>query len=204
MTTTSIQGAWRRRSRLPIWLVAGLSVLTACGGSAGGTVTGATTSNALASAPTDSASAGGADTTTSASLGSLNACTLLTAADFETVDAKLDPGGAAPKISIRTEQTKTDVGPAVDQHRACIYHFSGDPGVSGELTLDVMTSAEYKTLDDFLTPKPIAGLGDEAAVFGERPAVRVGDRAALIANSSTMRNYGIEVLRVVAPRLQTG
>jgi hypothetical protein len=64
-----------------------------------------------------------------------------------------------------------------------------------------MTAAEYQGLGMFEKGKPIAGLGDEAAVYGERPAVRRGDRGALIANSSSTIAFGKEILQVLVSRL---
>jgi hypothetical protein len=138
----------------------------------------------------------------STSLGEVDACSLLTPVDFATATDKVQPKGfPASSYTLSTQKVKTDVSPAVDQHSACTYHFSGHPGASGEITLDVMTAAEYKNLGEFERGKPIGELGDEAAVYGERPAVRRGDRGALIANSSSSIAFGKEILRILVPRL---
>jgi hypothetical protein len=143
-----------------------------------------------------------AKTSISTSLGVVDACSLLTPADFATATDKVQPKGfPASSYTLRTKKVNTDVSPAVDQHSACTYYFSGHPGASGEITLDVMTAAEYKRLSEFVRVKPIGELGDEAAVYGERPAVRRGDRGALIANSSSSIAFGKEILRVLVSRL---
>jgi hypothetical protein len=143
-----------------------------------------------------------AKASTSTSLGEVDACSLLTPVDFATATDKVQPKGfPASSYTLSTQKVKTDVSPAFDQHSACTYHFSGHPGASGEITLDVMTAAEFKHLGDFEKGKPIAELGDEAAVYGERPAARRGDRGALIANSSSSIAFGKEILRVLVPRL---
>jgi len=150
--------------------------------------------NSSATSSQPSASSGGSTT-----LGSVDACTLLTAADFAAATNKVQPSGFSPsKYTLTTEKTTTDVSAAVEQHSACTYHFSGEPGDTGELTLDVMTAAEYHSLGTFEPGKPIAGLGDEAAVFGERPAFLLGNRGALIANSSSTIAFGTELLRNLA------
>jgi hypothetical protein len=140
--------------------------------------------------------------TGSTALGSIDACTLLTPADFAAATTANDATQyPTSTYTLRTEKVKTDVGPAVEQHSACTYHYSGAPGYTGEFTLDVMTVAEYKSLGTFDKPKPIAGLGDEAAVFGSRPAVLKGNHGALIANSQGTIAFATEILRVVAPKL---
>ena len=93
---------------------------------------------------------------------------------------------------------KTDVSAAVDQHSACTYVYTGNPGSGGELTLDVMTASEYQSLGSFEQGKPISGLGDEAAVYGDRPAFRKGSKGALIANSQSSVAFGTELLRSLA------
>jgi hypothetical protein len=141
-------------------------------------------------------------TSISTSLGTVDACSLLTPADFATATDKVQPKGfPASSYTLRTQKVKTDVSPAVDQHSACTYYFAGHPGASGEITVDVMTAAEFEHLGDFEKGKPIAELGDEAAVYGARPAARRGDRGALIANSSSSIAFGKEILRVLVPRL---
>jgi hypothetical protein len=176
--------------------VSGVLCLAACGSDASGSKQSAPetlNSPALAS----SATTGG-----STSLGDVDACSLLTSVDFATATDNVQPKGFPPSsYTLRTRKVKTDVSPAVDQHSACTYYFSGHPGASGEITLDVMTAAEYKTLGQFEKGKPIAGLGDEAAVYGQRPALRRGERGAVIANSSSSIAFGKEILRAVAPRL---
>jgi hypothetical protein len=158
-----------------------------------------TNSSAPSTAPSASTPDSVASTSESSTLGSVDACTLLTVADFAAATDKVQPSDQPPSsYTLTTEKTKTDVGPAVDQHSACTYHFSGNPGASGELTLDVMTSAEYHSLGTFDTAKPITGLGDEAAVYGDRPAFLLGNRGALIANSSSSIAFGTELLRRLA------
>ncbi|MDQ1724759.1 MAG: hypothetical protein QOG52_1787 [Frankiaceae bacterium] len=138
----------------------------------------------------------------STALGAIDACTLLTPADFAAATTANDATQyPTSTYTLRTESVKTDVGPAVDQHSACTYHYTGAPGYTGQFTLDVMTVAEYKSLATFDKPKPIAGLGDEAAVFGSRPAVLKGNHGALIANSQGTVAFATEILRVVAPKL---
>ena len=79
-----------------------------------------------------------AKTSISTSLGVVDACSLLTPVDFATATDKVQPQGfPASSYTLRTQKVKTDVSPAVDQHSACTYYFSGKPGASGEITLDV-------------------------------------------------------------------
>jgi hypothetical protein len=181
-------------------LTIGLLALAGCGGSS--------TKTASPSAPSDGASpsAEASDASSpgsgSTALGSIDSCTLLTPADFTAATNAVASATSPNSVyTLRTTPTKTDVGPAVEQHSACTYHFSGNPGISGEITLDVMTASEYKSLATFDHPKPISGLGDEAAVFGERPAVLKGNHGALIANASTQKDFAIALLRALAPRL---
>ncbi|MDB6084832.1 MAG: hypothetical protein JWN43_2713, partial [Gammaproteobacteria bacterium] len=185
-------------ARLPLCVLAisGMLSLAGCGSGSAGNKLGA-------AAAMDSPAPGDtAKTSMSTSLGVVDACSLLTPVDFATATDKVQPKGFPPSsYKLRTQKVKTDVSPAVDQHSACTYYFSGNPGASGEITLDVMTAAEFKHLGDFEKGKPIAELGDEAAVYGERPAVRRGDRGALIANSSSSIAFGKEILRVLVPRL---
>jgi hypothetical protein len=129
----------------------------------------------------------------------VDACTLLTPDDFATATDKVQPAGFPPaKYTITTKVAKTDLSPAVDQHSACTYGYTGNPGDSGEITLDVMTASEYRLLGTVDQGKPIAGLGDEAAVYGERPAFRKGNKGALIANSQSTLAFGKELLRSLA------
>ena len=189
-------GARGISAHLSTLCVSGVLCLAACGRDASGSKQSAPEtlkSPALVSAATT----GG-----STSLGDVDACSLLTSVDFATATDNVQPKDFPPSsYTLRTLKVKTDVSPAVDQHSACTYYFSGSPGASGEITLDVMTAAEYKTLGAFEKGKPIDGLGDEAAVYGERPAVRRGDRGALIANSSSSVAFGKEILRVLVSRL---
>jgi len=180
------------------WLLltcTGLIASAGCGGSptnAGNAPPPATSSSADATA----SSAPGAG------LAGVDSCTLLTPADFTAATAAvLASQYPSSTYTLRTVPIKTDVGPAVDQHSACTYHFTGNPGTTGEITLDVMTAAEYKTLGTYDTPKPISNLGDEAAVFGTRPAFLKGSHAALIANSSGSIAFATALLRSLAPRL---
>ena len=176
---------------------AALMMATACGGgSSKAAPAGPAAPQPVTSQPSTEASATVAAGT---ALGSVDACTALTPADFATATDKVQAAGRpASSYTLKTEKTKTDVSAAVDQHAACTYHFSGNPGDSGELTLDVMTAAEYHQLGQFETGKPIAGLGDEAAVYGERPAFLKGQRGVVIANSSSSIAFGKELLRSLA------
>ena len=197
---------WRRtpaHQRRAGWLLLTCSALIASAG-CGGSATKA--GNAVPPATTSSASTSPADKTASPGAGSalagVDSCTLLTTADFTAATAAiLASQYPSSTYTLRTVPTKTDVGPAVDQHSACIYHFTGNPGTVGEITLDVMTAAEYKTLGLYDTPKPISNLGDEAAVFGTRPAFLKGPHAALIANSSGSVAFATALLRSLAPHL---
>ncbi|MDB6088140.1 MAG: hypothetical protein JWN85_924, partial [Gammaproteobacteria bacterium] len=184
------------RVRLRAVIIGGMLGLAACGSGSSG-------SKPVAAASTDgSLSESAATTGNSTSLAGVDACSLLTPVDFAAATDKVQSKDfPASQYTLSTQQVKTDVSPAVEQHSACTYHFSGHPGASGEITLDVMTAAEYKGLGTFEKGKPIAGLGDEAAVYGERPAVRRGDRGALIANSSSTTAFGKEILRIVVSRL---
>jgi hypothetical protein len=182
--------------RLYVFAVGGALGASACGGGSSGTQPAA---GDLVDRP---AFGGNAHTSGSTTLGVVDACSLLTPADFATATDRVQPKGfPASSYTLRTQKVKTDVSPAVDQHSACTYFFSGHPGASGEITLDVMTAAEFEHLGDFEKGKPIAALGDEAAVYGERPAARRGNRGALIANSSSSIAFGKEILRVLIPRL---
>jgi hypothetical protein len=135
----------------------------------------------------------------SGSLSGVDACTLLTAKDFATATDKVQPAGSPPsKYTVTTTAVKTDVSAAVDQHSACTYHYTGNPGSGGEVTLDVMTASEYHLLGTLDQGKPISGLGDEAAVYGERPAFLKGNKGALIANSQSTKAFGTELLRSLA------
>ena len=181
------------------WLLLTCSVLIASAG-CGGSATKA--GNAAPPATSSSASTSLADRTAGPALAGVDSCTLLTPADFAAATAAvLVSQYPSSTYTLRTVPTKTDVGPAVEQHSACTYHFTGNPGTVGEITLDVMTAAEYKTLGLYDTPKPISNLGDEAAVFGTRPAFLKGPHAALIANSSGSVAFATALLRSLAPRL---
>jgi hypothetical protein len=189
----------KNHSKRSLWLgsaVVAATMLgsTACGGGASGkpAATQQIPSSTRSSATSPSSSG-------SATLGAVNTCTLLTPSDFAAATDKVQPSGfPASSYTLRTEKTTTDVSAKTDEHSACTYHFSGNPGASGELTLDVMTPAEYHSLGTFETGKPITGLGDEAAVYGERPAFLQGNRGALIANSSSSIAFGTELLRRLA------
>jgi hypothetical protein len=185
-----------RCSLRPVFIVvAAMLGLVACGGNS------SQTKSSAAQPPGSSVSVVEPSTSSSDSttLASTDACTVLTVADFAAATDKVQPSDLPPsKYTLTTAKTTTDVSPAVDQHSACTYHFSGDPGASGELTLDVMTSAEYHSLGTFEPGKPIAGLGDQGAVYGERPAFLLGKRGALIANSSSSIAFGTELLRRLA------
>jgi hypothetical protein len=172
--------------------VGGILGLAACGGGSSG--------KAAAAPLTDSSTpSSDASSSNSGALGAVDACTLLKPADFAAATDKVQPSGfPASNYTLTTETTKTDVSAKADEHAACTYHFSGNPGASGELTLDIMTSSEYHGLGQFETGKPIAGLGDEAAVYGERPAFLRGGRGAVIANSSSSIAFGTELLRQLA------
>lgn len=194
MLNTTCSHGFQAGTRLQLGtvIISGMLGLAACGGGSSG-------SKQVAAKPMDSPPLESAATT---SLGEVDACSLLTPTDFATATDKVQPKDfPASSYTLSTQKVKTDVSPAVDQHSACTYHFSGHPGASGEITLDVMTAAEYKSLGMFEKGKPIAGLGDEAAVYGERPAVRRGDRGALIANSSSTIAFGKEILQVLVSRL---
>ena len=161
--------------RPPPLCVLGISGMLGASGCGGGS---AGDKRAASDAMDMRAPEGSAKTSSSTSLGAVDACSLLTPVDFATATDKVQPQGfPASSYTLRTQKVKTDVSPAVDQHSACTYYFSGKPGASGEITLDVMTAAEFKHLGDFEKGKPIAELGDEAAVYGTRPAARRGDRA---------------------------
>jgi hypothetical protein len=195
MLTTRCKSLSKCNLRLRCVVVAaGMLGLAACGGGSSGKPSAAqqTGSSTPASLTSSSGSA-------SATLGAVDACTLLTPSDFAAATDKVQPSGfPASSYTLTTEKAQTDVSAATDQHAACTYHFSGHPGASGELTLDVMTSAEYHSLGTFETGKPVTGLGDEAAVYGERPAFLLGNRGALIANSSSSIAFGTELLRRLA------
>jgi hypothetical protein len=167
--------------------------LTACSGSSAHAPSVVKSSTEQSTAP-DGASASSATT----SLGSIDACTLLTPADFAAATSKIHPGEAPTSYTLTTEKAKTDVSAAIDQHSACTYHYTGHPGGGGVLTLDVMTASEYHSLKTFETGKPISGLGDEAAVYGERPAFLLGDKGAEIANSQSSVAFGTALLRELA------
>ena len=184
------------RTRSAYLVLLGMLAVSACGGGGSSDAKGNTAPQSDTSSAATDASAGSSGSST---LAAVDSCTLLTTADFAAATDKTQPASfPASKYTLRTEKTKTDVGPAVEQHAACTYYFSGAPGDTGELTLDVMTAAEYKSLGVFVTGKPISGLGDEAALYGERPAFRRGDRGALIANSSSSTDFGTELLRQLA------
>ena len=185
-----------RGGRLVLFVAfAGVMMVAAgCGGGSSKPASAAApTASSQPSTDTSSTDAGGS------SLGSVDACAQLTPADFAAATDKVQPAGfPRSTYTLRTQKTKTDVSPAVDQHAACEYFFSGNPGASGQLTLDVMTASEYHLLGQFDKAKPIAGLGDEAAVYGERPAFLKGQRGVVIANSSSSRAFGTELLRSLA------
>jgi hypothetical protein len=198
MKNSTYNAIFQAGAHLPLCVLAISAVLGAsgCGGGSAGN------KQAAADAIDKPVTGSGAKTSISTSLGAVDACSLLTPVDFATATDKVQPKDFLPSsYTLRTQKVKTDVSPAVDQHSACTYYFSGHPGASGEITLDVMTAAEFKHLGDFEKGKPIAELGDEAAVYGERPAARRGDRGALIANSSSSIAFGKEILRVLVPRL---
>lgn len=186
MTQADVRPANKRRAKL-VLVALTLTGLSACGG-------GASKSSAVAQPST-----GGAVSSGSESLARVDACTLLTADDFATATDKVQPAGSPPsKYTFTTKAVKTDVSAAVDQHSACTYIYSGNPGSGGELTLDVMTASEYRSLGTLDQGKPLSGLGDEAAVYGERPAFRKGSKGALIANSQSSKAFGTELLRSLA------
>jgi hypothetical protein len=198
MKNITSNATFQSGARLPLYVLAvsGMLGLSGCGsGSSGNKQAAPESMDRPALGITAKAS-------TSTSLREVDACSLLTPVDFATATDKVQPKGfPASSYTLSTQTVKTDVSPAFDQHSACTYHFSGHPGASGEITLDVMTAAEYKNLGEFERGKPIGELGDEAAVYGERPAVRRGDRGALIANSSSSIAFGKELLRVLVSRL---
>jgi hypothetical protein len=199
-STCRVSSAARPRIRLAVLLLAGMLGAAGCGG--GSTKAAVSATPSTDASPTADASATPSTGSASTTLSGVDSCTLLTPADFSAATAAvLASQYPTSTYTLRTVPTKTDVGPAVEQHSACTYHFTGNPGTNGEITLDVMTAAEYKTLATFDTPKPITGLGDEAAVFGTRPAVHKGDRGALIANSSGSIAFATALLRSLAPRL---
>jgi hypothetical protein len=198
MKNITANATFQAGARFPLYVLAvsGMLGASGCGGGSAGN------KQAAADAMDRPAPGSSAKTSISTSLGVVDACSLLTPVDFATATDKVQSKGfPASSYTLRTKKVKTDVSPAVDQHSACTYYFSGHPGASGEITLDVMTAAEFKHLGDFEKGKPIAELGDEAAVYGERPAARRGDRGALIANSSSSIAFGKEILRVLVPRL---
>ena len=184
----------RARSRSPLILAAAIG-LTACGGGS------ASSPSAGKPSASDAASASPKSTSTSSgstSLGAVDACTLLTPADFTAATLKIHPGEAPTTYTLKTQKATTDVSAATDHHSACTYHYSGQPGGGGELTLDVMTASQYHGLKTFEPGKSIPGLGDEAAVYGERPAFLVGDKGAEIANSQSSIAFGTALLRQLA------
>jgi hypothetical protein len=186
MTQVDVSPAIKRRAKL-VLVAIGLTGLAACGG-------GSAKSSTTVAQSTGSAVASG-----SGSLTGVDACTLLTADDFATATDKVQPADSPPsKYTVTTEAAKTDVSAAVDQHSACTYHYTGNPGSGGEVTLDVMTASEYHSLGTLEKGKPIPGLGDEAAVYGERPAFLKGNKGALIANSQSSVAFGRELLRSLA------
>jgi hypothetical protein len=186
MTQAVVSPANKRRAKLVLIAIT-LTGLSACGG-------GASKSSPAAQQPTGGAVAAG-----SGSLAGVDACTLLTTTDFATATDKVQPAGFPPsKYTVTTKAVKTDVSAAVDQHSACTYHYTGNPGSGGEVTLDVMTASEYHLLGTLDQGKPISGLGDEAAVYGERPAFLKGNKGALIANSQSTKAFGTELLRSLA------
>jgi hypothetical protein len=186
MTQAAGSSALERRAKLVLVLLA-LTGTAACGGSS-------PTSSAAVVPSTAGAAASG-----SAPLTGVDACTLLTPTDFATATDKVQPAGfPASKYTITTKAVTTDVSAAVDQHSACTYHYTGNPGSGGEITLDVMTASEYRSLGTLEKGKPVSGIGDEAAVYGERPAFRKGNKGALIANSQSSVAFGKELLRSLA------
>jgi hypothetical protein len=60
-----------------------------------------------------------------------------------------------------------------------------------------MTASEYHSLGTFEHGKPLSGIGDEAAVYGDRPAFLKGNKGAL-ANSQSTVAFGTELLRSLA------
>jgi hypothetical protein len=198
MTAPRRTSAGRRRG----WaLGAGVSLavlaLSGCASPAApdGPVSGA---GGVSSSTSPSADEGARETSPAAAAASLpDSCTLLTADDIQAVNRTLgNPTGSG---ELTVTPTTTGVGPAVDQHSACHYVLGGVGGA--QFDLDVMTRAEYESLDDFESPSPVSGLGDEAAVHGVRPAVRVGAVGALIADNQGTTEQGIELLRIVASKL---
>jgi hypothetical protein len=189
---TRVALAPMKKGGVQVALVAvALTGLAACGGSSAKSAAAVQQSTGAA---VQSGSGSG-----SASLSGVDACTLLTAKDFATATDKVQPAGSPPsQYTVTTKAAKTDVSPAVDQHSACTYHYTGNPGSGGELTLDVMTASEYHSLGTLEQGKPISGLGDEAAVYGERPAFLKGNKGALIANSQSSKAFGTELLRSLA------
>jgi hypothetical protein len=186
MTQADARPAKKRRVKLVLVAIT-LTGLSACGG-------GASKSSAAVQQSTGGAVASGSE-----SLAGVDACTLLTTDDFATATDKVQPAGSPPsKYTLTTTAVKTDVSAAVDQHSACTYHYTGNPGSGGELTLDVMTASEYKSLGTLDQGKPLSGIGDEAAVYGDRPAFRKGKKGALIANSQSSKAFGTELLRSLA------
>jgi hypothetical protein len=186
MTQAEVWPANKRRVKL-VLVAFTLTGLAACGG-------GSSKSSGAVQQST-----GGAVASDSGSLAGVDACTLLTPDDFAAANDKVEPAGSPPsKYTFTTKAVKTDVSAAVDQHSACTYDYTGNPGSGGELTLDVMTASEYRSLGTFEQGKPLSGLGDEAAVYGERPAFRKGNKGALIANSQSTVAFGKELLRSLA------
>jgi len=61
-----------------------------------------------------------------------------------------------------------------------------------------MTASEYHSLKTSEAGKPISGLGDEAAVYGERPTFLLGTKGAEIANSQSSIAFGTALLRQLA------
>ncbi len=167
--------------------------LTACGGNATHDSS-ATTAKDGQPAATQTSGASSASTT----LGAVDSCSLLTPADFAAASDKIHPGSPATAFTLTTKKVTTDVSAATDQHSACTYYYTGHPGDGGELTLDVMTASEYHSLKTSEAGKPISGLGDEAAVYGERPTFLLGTKGAEIANSQSSIAFGTALLRQLA------
>src|ERR1700736_1734855 len=120
MKNSTYGAIFQAGARLPlcVFAISGMLGLAGCGGGSAG-------NKQPAPAAMDTPAPGSsAKTSISTSLGLVDACSLLSPADFATATDKVQPKGfPASSYTLRTQKVKTDVSPAVDQHSACTYYF---------------------------------------------------------------------------------